>query len=290
MSSNFTDYAENRLIDKMRGTAPTYATNWFVGLLSLAADGSFTEVTGANLPRKAYLRSLANWAGSQGAGTTVASTGTTHTTSNNNDIQFAAASGDLAAPALYVGLFDALSGGNLWIYAPLPGGSLTVLSGDAPTIPAGSLTFVVGEGAGVSNYLSNKMIDEIFRAQAYAWPATTYQALYTAAPGNGDAGTEVSGGSYARVAVASTAAKWSGTQAAGSTTASTGTSGRSSNNDAIVWPTPTADWGDVAAYGQRDASSGGNLLLWGSFASPRSIQNGGSAPSFAPNTLGRSIL
>jgi len=288
--SLWTDYAENKLVDKTRGTEPTYPSNWYIGLLSAAADGSFTEVTGVNLSRVAVARSLAKWAGSQGPGTTLASSGISHTTSNNDDIQFAAASGDLAAPATHLGLFDALTVGNLWAYLPIPGGDLTVLSGDDPLFASGSVQFVVGEGTGCSNYLSNKLIDEFFRGQAYPWPATTYEALYTGSPGNADSGTEVAGGSYARVAVASSMANWSGTQSAGSTSASSGTSGKSSNNITIAWPAPTADWGDVVAHGERDASSGGNLLLWGDFASPRSIQNGGSAPSYAPAAFSRSFL
>lgn len=290
MSSLWTDYAENKLTDKTRGTAPTYPTNWYVGLLSAAADGTFTEVTGANLARVAVTRSLAKWAGSQAAGSTTASSGTSHTTSNNDDIQFGAAAANLAAPATHLGLFDALSAGNLWAYLPIPDGPLTVLITDEPLFPAGTVEFVVGEGNGCSDYLSNKLIDEFFRGQVYNWPANTYQSLYTTAPGNADAGTEVAGGSYARVSVASSMAAWSGTQSAGSTSASSGTSGKSSNNAAITFAAPTADWGAVAAYGRRDAGSGGNLLLWGSFASPRTILNGAATPSFAPAALSNSFL
>lgn len=287
MSSYWTDYAENKLVDKTRGTEPTYPSNWYVGLLSAAADGSVTEVTGANLARVAYARSLANWSGTQGPGTTTASTGTSHTTQNNNAINFAAASGALAAPATFVGLFDALSAGQCWVYAPIE--PRTVGLGDTPSIAVGELAFLLGEGNGCSNYLSNKLIDEFFRGQAWAWPATTYGALYGVSPGNADTGTEIATGGYARVAVVSSMANWSGTQAAGSTTASSGTSGKTSNNVALTWPAPTADY-TIVANGWRDASSGGNLLLWGDFASPRSIQNAGAAPSYAPATHSRSFL
>lgn len=290
MSTFWTNYAENKLVDKTRGTEPTYPSNWFIGLLSAAADGSFTEVTGADLARVAVARGLADWAGSQGAGTTLASNGTSHTTSNNADVQFGAAADDLAAPATHLGLFDALSAGNLWAYIPIPSGPLTVLAADEPLFPAGTVSFVVGDTPGCSNYLSNKLIDEFFRAQAYPWPATTYEALFTVSPGPADGGAEVAGGSYARVGVASTAGAWSGTQAPGSTSASSGTSGESSNNGAITFPAPTADWGAVVAGGTRDAGSGGNLLLWGDYASPRSIVSGGAAPSYAPGSRVRGFL
>ena len=290
MSTLWTDYAENKLVDKTRGTEPTYPTNWYIGLLSAAADGSFTEVTGVNLARVAVTRSLAKWAGTQGAGTTLASSGTSHTTSNNDAIDFGTATADLAAPATHLGLFDALSAGNLWAYIPIPGGALTVLLNDEPSFAIGTVQFVVGDTPGCSNYLSNKLVDEFFRAQAYPWPATTYEALYTASPGAADTGTEVSGGSYARASRASTMAAWSGTQSAGSTSASSGTSGQSSNNAAITFPAPTGDWGAIVAGGTRDALSGGNLLLWGDFASPRSIVSGGAAPSYAPGQRVRGFL
>lgn len=291
MSQLWTDFAENKFTDMTRGTAPTLpAVTWYVGLLSAAADGSATEQTGANLPRKAVARSLAAWSGTQGSGTTTASSGTSHQSSNNADIQFNAAGADLGAVVQFVGLYDASSGGNLWAYAPMPGGPITVHSGDAPLIPAGQLVWLVGDGNGCSDYLSNKVIDLWLRGQAFAWPATTYEALFTAVPSNAGGGTEVAGGSYARVAVASDTTHWSGTQSAGSTGASSGTSGRSSNNLAITFPPPTADQGVITAGGYYDAASSGNLLGWEAFASPRSILNGGAAPSYAAGQRGRNFL
>src|SRR4051812_14138123 len=64
--------------------------------------------------------------------------------------------------------------------------------------------------------------------------ATVYVALFTAAPSDSSAGTEVSGGSYARV---DSKGKW-GTPASGTV----------SNNATIAYPTATADWGTVVAF------------------------------------------
>lgn len=290
MSGNWTDYAENQFVDMTRGTAPTLpASLWYIGLLSIAADSGVTELTGANLARKSIGRSLAAWAGTQGAGTTTASSGTSHQTSNNADVQFLAASADLAAAANYYGIFDAASSGNCWAYIPI-GTPLVVHSGDAPSVPAGTLAIVLGEGNGCSDYLSNKLIDLWLRGQAFSWPANTYEALFTAAPGNSGGGTEVSGGSYARVGVASSTAAWSGTQSAGSTGASSGTSGETSNNAPITFPAPTADWGTLQALGYYDASSAGNLLGWGLFDAPRSIQSGAGAPGYAAGARKRRFL
>jgi hypothetical protein len=136
--------------------------------------------------------------------------------------------------------------------------------------------------AAISNYLENKLIDQIFRGQAYTFPANLYFGLLTAAPSDTGGGTEVSGGSYARVEVAASMANFAGTQAAGSTTASSGTSGTTSNNGNITFPAPTGSWGVVSYMGVYDASSGGNLLCYGALTTPKTVNSGDSAPVFEP--------
>lgn len=63
---------------------------------------------------------------------------------------------------------------------------------------------------------------------------------------------------YARVAIASSLTAWSGTQSAGSTAASTGTSGQISNNAAINFAQVTTSLGLVVGLGYWDALTGGN--------------------------------
>jgi hypothetical protein len=100
--------------------------------------------------------------------------------------------------------------------------------------------------------------------------------------------TEVSGGSYARVKVAAgaiaTLTDWAGTQADASTTASTGTNGTTSNNSAVTFPAPTANWASgsamVAAAGLYDQPTGGNLWFWGPLNAPKSVNSGDASPSF----------
>lgn len=139
--------------------------------------------------------------------------------------------------------------------------------------------------AALSNYLENKLIDWLLRGQAFTPPATVYVALFTAAPSDAGGGTEVSGGSYARVAVASSLVNWAGTQAPGSTTASSGTGGVTSNNGTVTFPAPTAAWGSVTHAGIFDALSGGNLLMHGALSAAKTVNNGDAAPSFAAGAL-----
>lgn len=123
----------------------------------------------------------------------------------------------------------------------------------------------------MSDYLENKLIDQLFRGQTAPTTTTMYVGLLTAAPSDAGGGTEVSGGAYARVAVTSSLANWAGTQAAASTTASSGTGGQTSNNAAITFTTPTANWGTVTHFGIYDAASGGNLLFWGALTISKTI-------------------
>ena len=145
--------------------------------------------------------------------------------------------------------------------------------------------------AALSDFYENKLIDFLFRAQALGvtgasaaagtGPATLYIGLYTINPTDAAGGTEVTGGSYARVTVTSSLANWAGTQAAASTTASSGTGGTTSNNGAITYPAPTANWGVVTGFAAFDAASAGNMLIWTALTTNKTVNNGDPAPSFA---------
>lgn len=139
--------------------------------------------------------------------------------------------------------------------------------------------------AALTDFAENKVIDALFRAQALGAPATLYAALFTAAPTDTGGGTEVTGGSYARVAVTSALANWAGTQSAGSTTASSGTGGTTSNNGAITFPAPTANWGSVTHVALFDASTSGNMWVYAALTVAKTVNNGDAAPSFAAAAL-----
>jgi hypothetical protein len=138
--------------------------------------------------------------------------------------------------------------------------------------------------SGLSNYLENKLVDQLFRGQPYTFPATLHIGLLTSAPTDVGGGIEVAGGSYARVAVAGSLANFAGTQAVGSTTASTGTGGTTSNNIAINFPTPTAGWGQVTHFGIFDLATGGNLLFHGELTVAKTI-NQADIVSFPAGSL-----
>lgn len=128
--------------------------------------------------------------------------------------------------------------------------------------------------AAITDYLENKLIDQLFRGQAYTFPTGLHVGLLTAAPSDSTGGTEVSGNAYARQNLAPSLTNWAGTQGATTTVASSGTSGTTSNNVAITFPTPTASWGTVTHFGVWDAATSGNLLVYGSLNIAKTINQG----------------
>ncbi len=87
-----------------------------------------------------------------------------------------------------------------------------------------------------------------------------------------DAGavTEVCARSYRRGSVRASLASFAGTQGPGSTEASIGATGITSNNQPIAFPRPSEQWvpggGAIWALGVYDQPTGGNLLHWAPLA------------------------
>jgi len=138
--------------------------------------------------------------------------------------------------------------------------------------------------AAMTDFLENKIIDWLLRGQAYTPPATAYIGLLTAAPSDSAAGTEVTGGSYARVAVTSNATNWNSTDG-DNDAASIGTDGTTENDVVVTFPAPSANWGQATHFGIYDASTSGNLLIYAALTTPKTINNGDPAPSFAVGAL-----
>lgn len=125
--------------------------------------------------------------------------------------------------------------------------------------------------AAMTDYLENKLIDQLFRGQSAPTTTNLYVGLFTTTPSDAAAGTEPSGDGYTRVQIVSGLSTWAGTQSAGSTDASSGTSGTTSNNGSITFPTPTAAWGTVTHFGIFDAATSGNMLFHGALTISKTI-------------------
>tara|TARA_R110002126_G_scaffold165680_1_gene313507 strand:+ start:663 stop:1055 length:393 start_codon:yes stop_codon:yes gene_type:complete len=112
----------------------------------------------------------------------------------------------------------------------------------------------------MSNYLENALLNGTLNATTYTAPTTVYVSLWTSNPNDDGSGTEVSGGSYARVAVSFATA--------------TGTSGQVLNDATVEFATATAGWGVVGWIGINDALSGGNLMYHTALDTAKTIDSG----------------
>lgn len=117
-----------------------------------------------------------------------------------------------------------------------------------------------------SDFLELELLDHVFGNAAYTAPGTLHIGLFTVAPSDTGGGTEVTGGSYARVAVTNNSTNWP---------AASG--GAKANGTAVTFPTATASWGTVVAFGIFDAGSGGNLLAWATLTTNKTIGSGDTA-------------
>ena len=128
----------------------------------------------------------------------------------------------------------------------------------------------------MSDYLEGQLRAHIFRTASFAKPTVLAIGLFTAAPSDSGGGTEVTGGSYARVSANPLDATW---------TAASSIDGVTTNASAITFPAPTANWGTVTHFGIFDATTAGNLLFHGALSASRTINNGDAAPQFAIGAL-----
>lgn len=124
------------------------------------------------------------------------------------------------------------------------------------------------------------LLNYLFRNTAIGLDATNlWVALFTVTPTDSTTGTEVTGGSYARVAVVRTGAGWDA--------ASGASPGTTQNTGAITFATATADWGVVTGFGVCLSLAGAlstDLVYWGALTASKTVSNGDTA-SFAIGAL-----
>lgn len=132
-------YTVNKLQDLFyRAQAWAMPANFYIALCTTNCTPSAlgTEVSAGNYARFSIARSMANFSGTQGLGTTVVSSGTTGIVYNNNEITIGTPDGAWGA-VTSIALMDAPTGGNMLEYYNLSVAKQIVNPGDPVTIPAG---------------------------------------------------------------------------------------------------------------------------------------------------------
>jgi len=157
-------------------------------------------------------------------------------------------------------------------------------------------SFIAADG---NNHLYKCTTSGTTAASAPAYPGVLGEAItdggvcvfteQTPALQAGTAQVEPTGiGSYARVAITSGLTEWAGTQGAGTTAVSSGTSATTSNNAAVSFTSPTAPWTtglqQIWGFGTYDALTAGNPLRFGGLTANQNV-NTGNTVSFAISAL-----
>lgn len=107
-----------------------------------------------------------------------------------------------------------------------------------------------------TDYLEAKLLNHVLRNTSYTSPTTVYVGLFTSAPSDSASGTEVSGGSYARQSLSVT----------------TATAGIVTSSADVTFPQATANWGTVSHIGLMDAVTSGNMLMYTSLTTSKTIE------------------
>lgn len=110
----------------------------------------------------------------------------------------------------------------------------------------------------LSTYVENMFVDALLRNQTFTNPTSWYLALYLTNPTAADSGTEISGGAYVRQPIIF----------------GPPSGGALANSAQVDFPMASANWGNVAYAAIRDASTAGNLLVYGSMVTPRYVTAG----------------
>lgn len=119
-----------------------------------------------------------------------------------------------------------------------------------------------------SDYYENKILDHMIRGQAFTPPTTVYLAAFTSNTGleaNSGVTGEVSGGSYARVAI---------------TLGSAASAGQIKNTADINFTTASANWGTVTSVAVVDHATNTswgtnvNVLMWADLPASKTVNSG----------------
>lgn len=284
------DFLQNRLVDGLRrggainGSGALNSANVVKGLWAATTAyvvGDIVVPVANTSAGGKYLRCTV--AGTSG-GTFTTALGNPGSTLADNTVTWEVLSGIPALNTVYIALLKCTKGQRANTTAYLLNDTIAVLIGGKNYLykctTAGT---TAGSQPGTYVGAANEAITDgtaVFTEQTAALDANSSM-------------NEAAGGGYARVAVANSLANWAGTQAAASTTASSGTGGVTSNNAAITFPAISADWTTgtekIWAWAEYDAATTGNLLNWGGLTTVQSILNGQAAPSFSAAQLTQTV-
>lgn len=150
-------------------------------------------------------------------------------------------------------IFDAVTSGNLLVWSDLLATQL-VTTGNPMAFAGGNPgSMVIQFQNGVTNTLSNLLLNLLFLGITGSFPSTIYVGLGTGGFTDSTQTGELFGGQYGRQSLPVTM---------GSGSFNTPSGGSTSNIPTINYGTASANHGLVAQWGIFDATTSGNLLAW----------------------------
>ena len=230
------DYLETKILDHVfRGVTYTPPENVWLALFTSAPSdsGGGTQVGD---------RQVVSFAAASG-----------RSAATEADVTFTGVIGSVS----HVGVFDAQTGGNLLSWGAVD--EPVDPAGDDLLVSVGGLVVAFADGY-MSDFLAAALLDHVLRSESYSPPASVVLALLD------DAGSEFSGGSYARETVTFGAA-----------------AGGSIANTALTEFTGLAASTWAAGRAHEDAGSGGRAL-WEWPVAPKPL-SGGSSLRFDPGSV-----
>lgn len=239
---NLSVFARNKLLDHIYKTAYTPASTLYLSLFVGDPAGAGAEASGNNYAPTAI----------------TFGTAASRRVTQDAIVSFPQASGSWGGTIDYYAIRDAASG-NILATGQFTTG-FTVVSGNTPKIASGQCYVEISataEGAGLSTFAANKLLDLMFNATAWATPKDSlYIAMSHTVLDDADATssdfTEQTGTGYSRTNLPSAS------MAASSLGATT-------NSSAVSLASPTgSDWTSVVALAIMDASTAGNIIAYDS--------------------------
>lgn len=232
-----TIFGRNALIDHVYKAAYTPPATVYLALFTTATDetGAGTECTATNYSRHAITFAAAS----------------SRSLTQSADVTFDQVTTDDWPSTGYYGIMDAATGGNMLAYGSLSA-AIDPVVGNTPKVVSGQCVISIGasSGAGFTDWAANKLLDLMFRNQAWSKPST-YFAIATATVADTDTSiAEEAGTGYSRTLVAASSF-------------AAASSGANSNSSQIDLSTPTAgDWTLLTSIAVLDASTAGNLIAY----------------------------
>lgn len=241
---SLSDYAENKLLDHIFNTAYTPAATIY---LALCTGDPTDAATGASMNEVANSNNYARTAITFGAASAKA-------VAQNATVTFPQASGSWGTISHWA-IVDSNTYGSGNVLAH---GSFTVsksvVAGNTPSIASGETQ--VSVSGNISAVVANKLLDLMFRNQAYTKP-DTYLALVTVVATDSMTGstiTEPSGNNYARKQV--------NPNGGSSPTWDAASGGAISNTHAITFATPSGSWGTIVGVVITSAAAAGDAIVF----------------------------